>query len=323
MVSTRGNFTEGMKKNMYDWFFESYDTVPTVYDQIFNTGTSDGAYSQSTKNTQLGDLLEKPEGDDIIFEHVGEGRIVIGKNRTFAKGIELSKEAVEDFPASRTADILKEYAMQWGEAVRRSKEKFAAAFFNKGGYTAGDPIFNNTISGVVTDPSGNLVYDGKPFFTLTGNARSSLNGGTYFNSHALALSAPNLITVNTSHTSTNNRDENDEVISNRPDTMLIPPALAPTAKVVLESEKLPGGANNDVNVNRNLVKIVQWDYLTDTDAWFLGKAKQGLQWRDRQPAVIDFYQDSRNKNYYATVNARWGAWVSDWRPWSGSQLSTS
>lgn len=324
MVSIRGDFTEAMKRNMYDWFFEKYDQVPTVHDKIFNVVDSKGAYAQSTVNTNLADLVEKPEADDIVFEHVGEGRIVVGKNRTFAKGIELSKEAVEDFPPERTANVLREYASQWGESVRRSKEKFAAKFFNNGGLTAGDPIFNNTISGVVTDPSGNLVYDGKPFFNLTGNARSSLNGtATYYNGHALALSSTNLPTVYQHMTTVTNRDENDEVVSVRPTILLIPPALRFTAKTLLESDRLPGGGNNDINVLQNLVQMVEWEYLTDTDAWFLGVPKKGINWSNRQEPVIDFYQDPRNKNYYATINARWGAWVDNWRFWAGSQFATS
>jgi len=323
MMSIRGDFTEAIKRNMYEWFFEKYDKQETVHDKIFNMGTSEGAYSQSTNVQNLGDLVELPEGDDIIFEHIGEGRVIVGINKSFAKGFELSKVAVADFPKERTADIMKELAGQWADSVIRSKEKFAASFFNNGGLLAGHKAFNNSIPGVITDPTGNLGYDGKPFFALSGNNHVSLNGGTYFNSVALALTSANLTTVNTSYRSTNNRDESDEVISLRPDTLLVPPSLGPASKVILQSQSIPGSANNDINVNAGLLNPIEWDYLTDTDAWFVGAAGKGLQWRDRQMPVIDFYQDSRNKNYYATIDARWGAWMDNWRFWYGSQLSTS
>ena len=45
MAVTRSTFTEGMKKQLYDYFFEAYDEKPTVYDQIFDVQPPDAALS--------------------------------------------------------------------------------------------------------------------------------------------------------------------------------------------------------------------------------------------------------------------------------------
>ena len=79
--------------------------------------------------------------------------------------------------------------------------------FNNGGALSGDWVLNGTHTNN-TDSSGNLMYDSKPLFNLTGNTRSTKSGGTYYNSVAsLSLTPANFETVYNLHTATNNRDE--------------------------------------------------------------------------------------------------------------------
>ena len=322
MITWRGDFVDAMKKMMYDWFFETYDALPTVYDQIFEVRNSDGAYEVSGNLQALGDLVEKPEGDDIVFEKVQQGRIKYVKNRTFAKGVEFTKEQVEDMP-TWVAGQIRDYAATWGDAVKRTKEKFGANFFNYGGYTSGNDIFNGSVPGVITDPSGDLCYDGKPLFNLSGNTRSSLNGGTYYNAVALTFSQPNLQTLYNLMTLTNNRNENDEKISIVPTTLIHNGALKFTAAQVLLSTNIPGNANNDINPVQNIVTPLVWQYLDTDTMWVLGTPKKGLVWYERQMPVLNFFQDPKNKNYYATIDVRWGAGVTDWRYWAASNAPTS
>nr|MDQ3022753.1 Mu-like prophage major head subunit gpT family protein [Bacteroidota bacterium] len=312
MVTLRADFIGALKVDLYGTFFETYQRFDTMYDKIFEVVPSTGAYAQSFVTTGMGDLLERPEGDDIVFEKLGGGRMVIGKNRTFSKGIEITQETIEDSSEEVIRNLVTDKISIVAESYVRSKEKWAARFFNKGGIVLGDNIFNNTVAGI-TDPTGNLTYDGKPFFNLAGNPRSSLGGGTYFNGHALALSAANLQAVYTNMVGNANRDENDDFIDVKPTTLLIPPGLHFTAKPILESEKVLGSNNNDPNPVANLVNLMEWSYLTDADAWFLGVPKRGLKWTDRRKPVIDIYQNPINRNYLVTVDARWGAWMDNFR----------
>lgn len=319
----RNQFTKLMQKDMYKWFFESYDRQPTVYDKIFRVEQSDSAYERSTTGIGMGALDETPEGNDVQEGNPLEGFTVIGKNRSFRKSVSLTEEFSEDTPPEKIANFLKQLTGTWGEGVIISKETFAAKFFNRGGLTAGDDVFNNTITGVVDDPNGGLCYDGKPFFNLSGNLRSSKGGGTYYNGIASALSDTTLQTAYNLMTVTNNRNERDDLVQIMPNVLLIPGALRFTAKKVLESEWILGSANNDVNVVQNLVKPIEWQYLTDTDAWFLGTAGMGLVWQERKEPVIDFYQNDVNNKYVAKISARWGARMDNWRYWVGSNFSTS
>jgi len=323
MANERSGFPQLMTKNAYKYFFEMYDRHEPIYNKIFRVEQSTGAYDQTTTAIKASKLREKKEGSEIVLANAMEGFTVYGKNRTFASSYEFTLELVEDTPTDKVMNILREVAMGWGEGVVVSKEEFAANFFNKGGFTAGHDNFNNSITGVITDPTGDLCYDGKPFFNLVGNTRTSKGGTTYYNGLALALSSTNLQTAYNLMTNTNNRNENDEVVAIKPDVLLIPPALRFNAKNVLEAERIVGSANNDINATQNLVQPIEWQYLTDTDAWFLGVAGKGLVWQERKQPFIEAYQDPKTKNYYVTIDARWGARMENWRYWVGSNFSTS
>ena len=327
MPTLRNSFTEGLKADMYAYGFEAYDSIPTVYDKIFEVEGSDKAYTQSTTVIDAGALVEKPENEQITFENAMEGYTVYGKNRTFAKGIQFSFEAVEDMEPGKIANLVKNYAQTWAKSAQINKEEFAAKFFLYGGYTAGHDVFNNTITGVITDPTGDLCYDGKPFFNLSGNLRPLYPGATatHYNSIATALSDSALKTAYTLMTSTNNVDSRGRRISLQPDTLVVPSALKFTALNILGATNVVNSANNDLNTAQNLVSnLLEWQYLnSDTDCWFLLKAKFGLKFHNRMPLTFDFYQDEDTKAYKATAMARWGAHVYDWRGVVASQVATS
>ena len=323
-MAFRSQFTELMTRDMYGWFMESYDQLQPVYPQLFEVKQIQGSYDQSTTGIGLGQLSERPEGDNIVASNPLEGYTVYGKPRTFSDSFYLTMEFVEDTPPEKMANAMRDTASTWGEGVVNSKESFAAQFFNYGGYTSGHDTFNNSITGVVTDPQGDLIYTGKPFFALSGNNHPAKDGSTYYNSlGALGLSSANLQTAYNLMTNTNNYNERGEKIALKPDTLLIPPALRFTAKNILEAESQTNSGNNDINPTQNLVKPIEWQYLTDTDGWFLGKKQKGIRFLERKSPVIDFYQDEISKKFYGTIDARWGGTVTDWRFWVAANISTS
>jgi hypothetical protein len=324
-MAFRSEFTDLMTRDLYGWFLQAYDQLSPVYPQIFDVQPLEGAYAQETQGIGLGQLSERSEGNDIIASNPLEGYTVLGKARTFSDSFFLTAEFVKDSTPQKMANVMSGFASTWAQGVVNSKESFAAKFFIYGGFTAGrDDTFDNSITGVVSDSSGDLIYTGKPFFALSGNNHPAKDGSTYYNSlGALALTSANLQTAYNLITNTNNYDERGEKIMLRPDVLLIPPALRFTAKTILESELQPSGANNDINVTQNLVSQLEWQYLTDTNGWFLGTRQKGLKFYERQAPVIDFYQDEISKKFYATIDARWGGTVTEWRHWVAANISTS
>ena len=230
-MAFRSQFTNLMQADMYGWMLEAYDKYTPVYPQIFNVQTMSGGFDHFTTGLGLGQLSERKEGDTIVASNPLEGFTIYAKARTFSDSFFLTAEFVKDTPPEKIANVMRAFAGTWAEGVIASKETFAAKLFKYGGYTAGHDVFNNTITGVQTDPTGNLIYDGKPFFALTGNNHPTKGGATYYNSlGALNLTAPNIQTAYSLMANTNNRDEKGEIIRLVPDVLVIPPALRFTVR---------------------------------------------------------------------------------------------
>ncbi len=323
MAEVRAQWTEALTKDLYKYMFEKYDQLPKVYPSIFQVEQMDSAYVKETAAIGMGQLSERKEGADIIASNALEGFTVIGKARTWSDAFELTMEVQEDTPPEKIANMARDIASTWAEGVVNSQETFAANFFNYGGYTAGHDIFNNTITGVIDDGSADLIYDGKPFFNLSNNLRSSKGGGTYYNGTANVLSITNLQTAYNLQTNTNNRNERDEKVALMPNVLVHPPALRFTVKSVLENEWVGGNANLDINTTRNLVQPIEWHYLSDSDAWFLGVRQKGIKFLERRIPIIEYYRDPKSKKLFVTIDARWGAVVNNWRYWVGNAFSTS
>ena len=317
----RSDFTEAMKKEMYDYWldWEKYQEISPVYEQIFDIKPSDAAYEKFNSAIGLGDLLEKPEGEDLKADAPLEGYTIICKNRTFGRMVRFTYESVED--NQKYPDFLRTVVGTWKNALERTKDRFYVKFFNKGALTAGHDVFNNTITGVIDDATGDVIYDGYPFFDTT---HPDKVGNSYANHVASrALNPDNLETTWNTYTITNNRDERGNEIELMPNVLLIPPALNFTARRILETVQIPGSADNDVNVLKGIVTPLLWQRLSDTDGWFLGALKMGLMGLDRMAPEMDFYQDETNKDFYATIFYRFGGCVTNWRHWMGLNISAT
>ena len=63
---------------------------------LFDVVSSDAAYEKFTSAIGLGELLEKPEGEDLQADAPLESYTVICSNKTFGRVTRFSKESVED-----------------------------------------------------------------------------------------------------------------------------------------------------------------------------------------------------------------------------------
>jgi len=319
-MAERSDFTALLEKG-HDWFWESYDMLPKMYPEIFRVDTTKQAYIETTSGVGVGRLYEKGEFEDITSASPIEGYTIVARNREWAVDIPISKELQDD--VTKLGNFMRSMMPQLSEAVVDTKEEFYAKFFNKGGYTAGNAVFNGTIVGVKSDDSGDLAYDSKPFFNLSGNNRSSKGGGTYYNGEANDFSKANLQSAYTLMTSTNNRRENDTRCRIVPDIVLAKDDMYFSIKEVLDSPENPTTSMRSTNVAYRLLNQKTWQYLDDTDAWFLGKAKKGLVALERKAPEFDIWEDKKKKAMFLSVYTRFGGYVENWRYWYGSNFSTS
>ena len=119
-------------------------------------------------------------------------------------------------------------------------------------------------------------------------------------------------------------DDTLNLMNVMPDTLLVPPELEETAYVITQSDRKNGTADNDANFNKGRYKIIVWDYLQDTNNWFLidsRYAKMFLKWFNRVP--VEFNKDKDFDTYISkwSTYSRYSYGFSDWSWIYGNQVS--
>lgn len=327
MAVVRSDMTKGMVRDMYDWYFEQRDYAmkDTVYDKIIDLRDVTGEkspYAQSTSAVGNGKFAEVAERESIPAEDIIEGFTTYAKYRKFGKRIEMSEESVDDH--TKTANLLKETVMGWADSEQWTLENFYSNHFNKGGFTAGDDLFDQSIPGILTYSPGDFIYDSKPLFVLTGNNHTSKGGATYFNSLNVSLDPANLETAMEKMSADNNRNERDEIINLGSDYVLVvPEQLRATAERIVKSDLLPGSDTNDINVLRDRFQVVPWNNISTATSWYIGIRKKGIRAYKRKNMKIDFYYDEETETFIAKGSFRYGCMIQNFRFWLAGKTPTS
>lgn len=311
-------------KDMYKVGYDVMEKKEPKFEMIYDVKSGKDVYGAGTRDTQLlgADELdqETAEGTDIDFVSPIEGWTTYGKYITYKKGVKFTKQAVDD--DVKLGNMVKSYAETWADRYIVACETLASTPFNRGGDLLGNAVFDGSHPGN-TDSSGNLLYDSKPLFNLTGNKRTTKGGGTYYNSVAGATVTPsNFETLYNLMTATNNRDEQDIIRANPADTVITRPGADAFAaqKILNTTRGLPGGQLNDANIYYGLIDThIAWDYLSSAEAaWFLGRRKDpNFQFHKREEPTYDFFIDPKNRTANASVFARIGVYfkAGAWRAW--------
>lgn len=110
-------------------------------------------------------------------------------------------------------------------------------------------------------------------------------------------------------------DETDNLITARADTLLVPPALEETAYEIINTDKKLNTAENNTNFSQGKYKIIVWDYLSDSNNWFMidsRMAKMYLKWFNR--IGIEFNKDKDFDTYLSkwSCYTRYSYGFSDW-----------
>lgn len=319
-IGVSGDQTNLYIKDMYKCAYDVRDKKDPKYPIVYSVKKGADVTGCGVKETQLlgADELdqEDSEATDINFVSPVQGWVFYGKYITYKKGVKFSFQSIED--DQKLGDLLKAYAATWSDRFIVKKETLAASVFNRGGDLLGNAVFNGSHTGN-TATYGNMLYDNQSLFNLTGDPRSSKGGvTTYYNAvTGLSVTPENFETLYNLMTATNNRDEQDIIRENQPDTVItMPGANAFSMMKILQTERgLPGGQLNDVNPYYGLInKHVIWDYVTE--GWYIGKRNdEGLQFHERQEPTFRYFRDEKNLTYNASVHCRAGVFIKDWRRW--------
>lgn len=273
---------------------------------IFPVDTSQRAYEEMQGVGELGtqgwnefEKTGRVTYDE--FEPTWKTRL---EHREFAQGLVIKRKLIDDnlYPGAGIPRAVTGRVEKLADSAAVHREKSAAALFTNAFTDSGQDGEGFDVAGA----------DGVGLCS-TAHPASATNTATQSNEGTLALTAGNLTT--TALLMREFTDDRGELVSINPDTLLVPPELEETALILTQTERAIGNANNDVNVNKGRYNVVAWDYLTDSNAWFLidGVLKsEHLVWLDRiAPEFLgegDFDTLQAKFRGYHRFSRGWDAW---------------
>jgi len=245
---------------------EQYRSRPDMIPMIFNVGSSNQWGEQDSEVTGFGLIPQSSEGADVEYDDVYQGLSKTYTHLLFKGGYKITKESVDDGKFG----MHKKLAVAHGRAMFNTRQIEAASVFNNGF----DPSF--------TGPDLVELF-------ATNHPLQGPDGGTYRNE--LSTSAD--LSLTSLRQALNDVqdlvDDRGLLIHITSKWLLIPHELRYDAQELLKSELRPGTANNDINAfQMDQLNWIQWNYLTDPDAWFLlpDKDEHSLRWIEREPVNI-------------------------------------
>ena len=225
--------------------YQAWSQRDPVGRSIFNVYDSTQIREHSLTFGGLGIMDEKSEGESINYDSPVEGFLNTYTHTVFAKGIRITMEQWSD----DLYGVMEDSPSELGRMAYATEETTLSNHFNNG--------FDNGYTGP----------DGKELFA-TDHVRE--NGVAYRNELSTAADLSTTSLEQALIDFRNFRDGGGKRLQIKPETLLVSPDNQFNAARILDSNQTPEDSTNAVQPVNGLGLTMQvWDYLTDTDAWFL------------------------------------------------------
>jgi hypothetical protein len=276
-----------------DNFPQLNDMLPELYAFEPNNGRIDMRFSQVSG---YGDI---PEFDgSVTYQSAAQGYDTVITPLEFASGIQVERRLFDTDQHS----IMNQRPAGLARAAQRTRQKHGARPFNN--------AFSVDIKFYVNSEAVALCSDSH---TTTVQSASTASG--FDNLVVTALSATALATARIQMRKFRDAAANRGDVE--PDEILFPPDLYEIAFEINASMGKVDSAENNRNVHFGRYKMIEWNYLTDTNNWFLMDQSlrgESLKWFDSVPVEFAQAED------LDTIVAKWRLYMVygnghlDW-PW--------
>lgn len=292
--TSRANFGDLLEPGFRTIFFDQYEQIPQIYSQIFHVISTERPYFSDSSVSGFGQLVETNEGSPLTYEDPVQGFDVTYTPTTFMKGFKVTRQMYED----DLYNVMAKMPARLGQAARRTEET-----------KAGDIFDNAFTSGTGGDGS---------YLCVTNHARE--DGGTAQSNKLSGNTAPSETTLETTFVAMRGTlDAKGQKMLVRPNTILIPKELEKEVMVLMQSSGRTATNYNEINPYEGRLKVVVWDYLDSTQAWFVldsGLHQLNFVWRTKAQFERDNAFDTKVALY--SVYERFTTGFSDWRGVYGS-----
>lgn len=247
MAATTSSFVDLLEPIMREVAFEKFNYYQNEYDKICTVVQSRKAWETTSEVADLDMFVEKTEGNSVTYEELIQGYDKKITNKTYSKGISISKELFED----EQYPIMKNMASALGKSAKLTMEQLAANLLNYGFVT-----------------TYNTAGDGYALFSAS-HTNPAGKGGTWSNIMTAADLSISTLKAGITQLETT-ESESGHPLAIKAKKLVVSPSDQFAAMQLLQSSHIPNSANNDINpVNGWGIQLVVNHFLTDTDAWFL------------------------------------------------------
>ncbi len=300
MASRSSAFSNLLKPELHEIFFEKYQMYPEEFGEVFNIMDSQHAYEQDGEVTGLGQMVQKPEGRPITYDDPIQGQLKTYTHVPYGLGFRVTHELYMD----DLYNVIKRMPQALARSAHQTQEVQA---WN---------VFNNAFS------TASLGLDNQPLCsTQHPNVSVTTGSGPYSNQLSTAADLSITSLQNMIEMMENTTDDRDLNILIRPRLLIIPVHLKWMARELLNSEFKPGTSDNEINsLADEELKYMVSHYMTSTSAWFLVGAKEDHYLRYFWREKLDFDNDDDFDTGDAKFKAymRFSVGFSGWRGVAGT-----
>ncbi len=229
--------------------FQAWDERPRIGREIFNVYESNQYREHVQTVGGVGIMEVKAEGASISYDSLNEGFTQTFTHVDYAKGMRASRNQMRD----ELYGVMEDQGMELGYSAHATEETLLANQFNNG--------FNTG-----TTPDGAYVFSA---------AHVRENGEAYSNVPSSYADLSETALQQGYIDFRNQRDGGGKRLQIKPVYLIVAPDNQFKAFELTKSEYTPEDDLNSKNYLNVLgAKTIVWDYLTDSDAWFLAAEKK-------------------------------------------------
>lgn len=271
--------------------------IPSMLPNIFNMQSSSKAIETNLGYGGTPDwedfngkvqYVDAKEQFPITYTHVEK-----------TSGLQIERKLIDDDQLG----VIKKKGRGLGTAATRTREKSGASMFNNG--------FTDTSLG-----GDSLALLSTAHTSKTPGVNTQSNRGTSALS-ATAVEATRILMRDF-------RNWEGEKVSISPDLLLVPVNLEQTAWEIIASKGKVETANNNANFHFGKYKLAVWDFLTDSNNWFMLDSilrDEMVNWYDRVTTEINRDTDLDTLIARFVGYMRYSFGFDDWRWVFGSLVS--
>ena len=285
---------------------DRYQQLPDKLAKFYDMLSGASAPTRDTYQTsQIGTFGDIPEfTGSVVYDDVSEGYNVTITPKEYASGFQIERKLYDD----DLFGIMDSKPKGLATAYQRTRQKHGASTFNSA--FSVDTTWNNNTEAVALCSNSHTTRSGA-------STSSGFDNLTTAALSATAVTASRILMVGF-------RGDRAERLSVMPNALLYPPDLYDRAFEIVKSMGIPDSANNNANVHEGGYELIEWNYLTDVNNWFMFDStmmKDMLKWVDRTTSEFAMVEDFDTLIGKWRLYCRYGLGHNDWRFILGAQVA--